>query len=255
MLVNKVQYAFLKQNTIPVVPSYNVQHLADMNKWITPRCSVRFKGQEFDVYRGFYDFLTWILQVHLDALFLLGSGLLTLQVSWRKIFPVSQQRIKNGVIHLHDSVLRSFTVKELRHYDGVQQRKIYFAVNGRVFDATSTKGIQFLDGPFSCLAGRDASRALATYSLNEHLNNESEIDDLSDLNPLQMDSLFHWEMQYSEMYPCVGRLVHSHQPRALQQVCISTIRTSMGKLNSRQKEKVDELPLPKILRNKIVSCE
>ena len=228
-----------------------------MNKWmITPPCNVRLKERRIDVYSGFYGIFTWFLQLHLDAFFAIGSTLLALQVMWRKLFPISQEQITNRAVHWlasQDADLRSFTVRELRKYDGVQHSRIYFAVNGKVFDATNTNGIQFLDGPFSCLAGRDASRALATYSLNGYLKSESEIDDLSDMNPLQLDSLFHWEMQYSEMYPCVGKLVNSHQPRALQQVCIRTIRASLGKLNSKQDEKVDELPLPKILRNKIVN--
>lgn len=226
-----------------------------MSKWITSYYRIRFKGGENGIYRGFYDILTWFLQIHLDGLFLLGSLLLAVQVIWRKIFPISRQEFADGA-HLpsQDWDSRSFTVKELRQYDGVQNSKIYFAVNGKVFDATSTKEGQFIDGPFGCLAGRDASRALATYSFNGHQNGGWEMDDLSDLNPLQMDCLFHWEMQYSEMYPCVGRLVQIHQPRALQEVCIRTIRASMGKLNSRRNEKVDELPLPKILRKKIVSC-
>lgn len=224
-----------------------------MNKWITSRCRVRFKTRESNVPLSLYHVLTWFLQVYLDALLSLGSVLLSIQVMWRTIFPISQQEVTNGTTNLppsKDCGSRSFTVRELRQYDGVQHSKIYFALNGKVFDATNTKGIQFLDGPFSGLAGRDASRALATYSLNEHLHNEYEMDDLSDLNPLQMDSLFHWEMQYAEMYSCVGRLVDHHQPRALKEVCMRTIRGSLDKLNS-----VNELPLPKILRNKILSYQ
>lgn len=251
MLVNKVGLCIsvANHNTANVSAQHSTFGF-DMNKWITSRCRVRFKAQDIDVQLGFYDIFTWFLEICLDGLFSLGSVLLSLQVMWRKIFPISQQQLTNETTHLSPSQgcdSRSFTVRELRKYDGVQHSRIYFAVNGKVFDATNTGGIQFLDAPFSCLAGRDASRALATYSLNKHLNKEYEMDDLADLNPLQLDCLFHWEMQYPEMYPCVGRLVNSHQPRALQQVCIRTIRASLDKLNS-----VDELPLPKTLKNRLV---
>lgn len=227
-----------------------------MNKWMISRYKVRFKSRDVDVYSGFYDILAWIVQIQLDSLYLLGSVLLALQVMWRKLFPISQQKVTNRDISLssEDYNSRTFTVKELQQYDGIQEERIYFAVNGKVFDATNTKDIQFLDGPFNCFAGRDASRALATFTLNEQLKSLSEMDDLSDLNPLQLDSLFHWEMQCSERYPRVGTLVRSHQPRALQHACIRTICTTISELKGPSREKViEELPLPKILRNKILS--
>ena len=227
-----------------------------MNKWMISRYKVRFKSRDVDVYSGFYDILAWIVQIQLDSLYLLGSVLLALQVMWRKLFPTSQQKVTNRDTSLssEDYNSRTFTVRELQQYDGIQDERIYFAVNGKVFDATNTKDIQFLDGPFNCFAGRDASRALATFTLNEQLKSLSEMDDLSDLNPLQLDSLFHWEMQCSERYPRVGTLVRSHQPRALQHACIRTICTTISERKVSYREKViEELPLPKILRNKILS--
>lgn len=228
-----------------------------MNEWMISGYKVRFKSHEGDVYGRLYDILTWLVQVHLDALCLFGSILLTLQVTWKKFFSTTQQEVINRdeFLPAHDFENRSFTVSELQQYDGIQDQRIYFAVNGKVFDATYTKDIQyFMDGPFTHLAGRDASRALATFSLNEKLTNKSEIDDLSDLNPLQMDSLFHWEIQCVERYPCVGRLVRSHQPRALQNACIRTIRGCMGELGGTARNKaVDELPLPRPIKNQIIS--
>ncbi|XP_022780641.1 membrane-associated progesterone receptor component 1-like [Stylophora pistillata] len=227
-----------------------------MNKWMISGYKVRFKGHEGDVYGRLYDILTWLVQVHLDALCLFGSILLTLQVTWKKLFCTTQQEVTNRDEFLPppDFENRSFTVSELQQYDGIKNQRIYFAVNGRVFDATHTQDIQyFMDGPFNHLAGRDASRALATFSLDENLTNKSEMDDLSDLNPLQMDSLFHWEMQCVERYPCVGRLVRSHQPRALQNVCIRTICGCMGEMKGIARRKaVDELPLPRLIKNQII---
>lgn len=231
----------------------NIQDF-EMNKWVTsPSCRVRFKAtQDVDVHLGVSNILSWFIQICLDGLFCLGSVLLSLQVTWRATFPISRRTSPNRELNSanYTNDLRSFTVKELRQYDGLRQYNIYFAINGKVFDATNTGGILYLDGPLSCLSGRDASRALATYSFDQHLASECEMDDLSDLNPLQMDCLNQWEMQYSEMYPCVGRLVKNHQPCALQHECIKKIRSSLDKLKS-----VDELPLPIILRNKIHSCD
>ena len=44
-------------------------------------------------------------------------------------------------------------------------------------------------------AGRDASRALATFSVEETLFKD-EYDDLVDLTPSQMASVKEWEMQF-----------------------------------------------------------
>ena len=51
-------------------------------------------------------------------------------------------------------------------------------------------------GPYGVFAGRDASRGLATFSLNEEAIKD-EYDDLSDLNSMQMDSVREWEMQFT----------------------------------------------------------
>ena len=51
-------------------------------------------------------------------------------------------------------------------------------------------------GPYGLFAGRDASRALATFSLGEEALRD-EYDDLSDLNTMQMDSVREWEMQFT----------------------------------------------------------
>jgi hypothetical protein len=48
---------------------------------------------------------------------------------------------------------------------------------------------------FKVFAGRDASRALATFSVEETLFKD-EHDDLSDLTSSQMASVKEWEMQF-----------------------------------------------------------
>ncbi|TRY73103.1 hypothetical protein TCAL_13316 [Tigriopus californicus] len=59
-------------------------------------------------------------------------------------------------------------------------------------------------GPYSCFAGRDASRGLATFSVSA-IN--EEYDDLSDLKPSEMEQVREWELQFSEKYTYVGKLL------------------------------------------------
>lgn len=49
-------------------------------------------------------------------------------------------------------------------------------------------------GPYAAFAGRDATRALATFSVNDV---KEDYDDLSDLSSMQMDSVREWEIQFT----------------------------------------------------------
>ena len=53
-----------------------------------------------------------------------------------------------------------------------------------------------VDGAYGVFAGRDASRGLGTFSLNEEALKD-EYDDLSDLNLEQMERVKEWEMQFT----------------------------------------------------------
>nr|CAD7454183.1 unnamed protein product [Timema tahoe] len=59
-------------------------------------------------------------------------------------------------------------------------------------------------GPYSAFGGRDASRGLATFSV---VCPKEDYDDLSDLNTMEMDSVREWEMQFTEKYEYVGKLL------------------------------------------------
>lgn len=50
-------------------------------------------------------------------------------------------------------------------------------------------------GPYSVFSGRDASRGLATFSVEESKLSET-YDDLSDLTASQLESVKEWEMQF-----------------------------------------------------------
>lgn len=100
---------------------------------------------------------------------------------------------------------RDFTLEELRQYNGIQgEGRILIAVNGKVFDVTKGKMYYGPKGPYAAFAGRDASRGLATFSIETFTE---EYDDLSDLQPHEMDSVLEWEMQFKEKYEYVGRLL------------------------------------------------
>lgn len=100
---------------------------------------------------------------------------------------------------------RDFTVEELRKYDGNgDDGRILVAVNGKVFDVTKGKKFYGPGGPYSAFGGRDASRGLATFSVT---GGKETYDDLSDLNSVEMESVKEWEMQFTEKYDYIGRLL------------------------------------------------
>lgn len=101
---------------------------------------------------------------------------------------------------------KDFTVGELRQFDGTQaDGRVLVAVNGTVYDVTKGKRFYGPGGPYAAFGGTDASRGLATFSVTS--NDKDEFDDLSDLTPMEMESVREWEMQFKEKYVLVGRLL------------------------------------------------
>jgi len=101
---------------------------------------------------------------------------------------------------------RDFKLDELKPYNGVENSRILIAVNGKVFDVSKGHNNYGPDGPYHVFAGRDASRGLGTFSI-DNSSFKDEYDDLSDLNSMQMDSVLEWEMQFQEKYDHIGRLL------------------------------------------------
>lgn len=102
---------------------------------------------------------------------------------------------------------RDMGIEELGKYDGKTEGgegRILIAVNGKVFDVTRGKKFYGPGGPYSAFGGKDASRSLATFAIDAV---RDTYDDLSDLNTMQMDSVREWEMQFTEKYDFVGRLL------------------------------------------------
>ncbi|XP_002131583.2 membrane-associated progesterone receptor component 1 [Ciona intestinalis] len=102
---------------------------------------------------------------------------------------------------------RDMSIEELREYDGVaHDGRILIAVNGKVFDVTRGKKFYGPDGPYGVFAGRDASRGLAQFRLDKETIKDG-YDDISDLNAMEMESVREWEMQFSEKYEFIGKLL------------------------------------------------
>ncbi|KAF7379167.1 hypothetical protein HZH68_017012 [Vespula germanica] len=100
---------------------------------------------------------------------------------------------------------RDFTVEELKKYDGNgSDGRILVALNGSVYDVTRGATFYGPGAPYAVFAGRDASRGLATFTLESI---KDEYDDLSDLESERMSYIKEWELQFKERYDYVGKLL------------------------------------------------
>lgn len=99
---------------------------------------------------------------------------------------------------------REYTVDELFEMDGRGDKPIWLAAKGEVFDVS--KGGRDFYGPdsgYSCMAGRDASRALALVSLEKPCIDNNRIDDLTASDIMTLDE---WRMKFHSKYTCIGTL-------------------------------------------------
>ena len=109
---------------------------------------------------------------------------------------------------------KDLTLDELKQYNGTNvDGRICIAVNSRIYDVTRGKQFYGPGGPYSIFAGRDASRALALFTVSESAL-KSENDDLSDLTSAEMSRMREWQIQLEEKYDFVGRLLKPGQEPA-----------------------------------------
>jgi len=108
---------------------------------------------------------------------------------------------------------QDMTLSELKVWDGESEQcsgRICVAVNGKIFDVTKGRKFYGPGGPYSGFAGRDASRGLATFSVDVV---PEDYDDLSDLKPSELEQVKEWELQFNEKYEYVGRVLKPGETR------------------------------------------
>ncbi|XP_073276358.1 probable steroid-binding protein 3 [Primulina huaijiensis] len=97
-----------------------------------------------------------------------------------------------------------FTSQQLKQYDGTDPSKpIYVAIRGRIFDVTSGKSFYGPGGAYCVFSGKDASRALAKMSKEEH----DVVPSLDGLTDKEIGVLNDWEKKFEAKYPIVGRVI------------------------------------------------
>ncbi|OWF46987.1 neudesin-like [Mizuhopecten yessoensis] len=97
---------------------------------------------------------------------------------------------------------RRFTAAELRGYDGRDSSKhLLMAVRGVVFDVSEGKDFYGPGAGYHALAGRDASRAIALWSLEEK-DMVHDLSGLSDDSLKGLDDVFIGT--YKKKYPVIG---------------------------------------------------
>lgn len=113
-------------------------------------------------------------------------------------------------------VFATFTPRTLRPYNGSDNKLVYLAVEGKVFDVTAGSNFYGPGGPYENFAGRDASRGLAKNSFDEEMLTpiNQPIDKLEDLTDDERRSLSDWKGHFEGKYLLVGKLVEEGSEEA-----------------------------------------
>ena len=101
---------------------------------------------------------------------------------------------------------RTFTRAELRRHDGRNGAAIYVAVNDLVHDMSSGARFYGPGASYGFLAGRDATVALAKFSLDPQVLDDTPEWRLEDFDEGELASLANYMRRFKEKYPIVGRL-------------------------------------------------
>jgi predicted heme/steroid binding protein len=94
---------------------------------------------------------------------------------------------------------QDMTLDELKPYNGRDKERILLAAGGNIFDVSRGSAHYGVDGPYAVLAGRDASRALATMQLGKE-GLRDHWDDLADLDNSERDSLNEWVENFKSAF-------------------------------------------------------
>jgi membrane-associated progesterone receptor component len=104
------------------------------------------------------------------------------------------------------------TLEELRQYDASDPEKpILVGIRGKLYDVSAKRSMYGIKGEgYNCMAGRDASRALAKHALDEATCSNPNIDDLT---PGEKEALDSWESFFIQRYEVAGEIIHSEEER------------------------------------------
>lgn len=133
-------------------------------------------------------------------------GLLSLYISFHlSVNSNKKPETKPEEEVVEEIIPRDFTKEQLLEFNGNQEKPIYIALKGEVYDVSSAKQMYGPDTAYHCFAGRDASRAMAKLSFDEVDLTNSNIDDIS---PFERDTLNDWieKFKYYKAYPIVGKI-------------------------------------------------
>ena len=99
---------------------------------------------------------------------------------------------------------KDFTHEQLREFNGTNDKPIYIALKGEIFDVTNARDYYGEGTGYHCFAGKEASRAMAKFSFED----EDMNDNVHDLTPFERDNLNDRIEQYKHYrnYPVVGKV-------------------------------------------------
>merc|ERR1712173_291077 len=88
--------------------------------------------------------------------------------------------------------------------DGEYDRRIYTALQGKIYEITARRDLYGEGGRYHFMAGKDATRSLAKMSFDPaDIENATKLDDLNDA---EKTCLQEWVDKFNEKYEVVGVL-------------------------------------------------
>lgn len=100
-----------------------------------------------------------------------------------------------------------FKRSELIKYDGIQNKLIYLAVKGIVFDVTKNEKVYGEGKLYHIFVGKDSSRGLGKSSLRKEDNLYENSYKTEDLNSRELQVLDDWYIFFSKRYNIVGKVI------------------------------------------------
>lgn len=136
---------------------------------------------------------------------------LFIYILYKNLRPASPPSIPETPIPI---VFQTFTPLTLLPFNGQNDKPVFLAVRGKVYDVSNGRSFYGPGGPYENFAGRDASRGLAKGSFDVEMltkDLEGPLDTLDDLNAEELESLQGWEDKFNEKYLVVGKLISVKQ--------------------------------------------